>query len=87
MRKWKREIEKVLEAEGLTDIVWKTTGGNHQKAIGRCGLCSCRRPVAIVTSLTPSDSRTLRNVRADVRRQLRALRENGTISGAEATFT
>ena len=84
--KWKKEVEKVLEREGMKEIVWKLTGSNHLKATGICP-CPKQRRVSVITSLTPSDGqRTLLNVRGDLRRQLRTICEDGTVQGAEETF-
>lgn len=85
MRKWRQEIEKTLIREGLAEIAWTTTGKNHQKATACCTRCAPAARVAVVTSLTPSDThRALKNIRGDVRRQLRE--KCGTLRSAKATF-
>ena len=55
-----KAILKVLQREGCTV---KTTGGGHWR-VSRTGCQS------ITIAKTPSDGRTLKNIRADVRRYL-----------------
>lgn len=69
-RKWRNEVEDVLAAEGACAIRWEDTGGGHVRVRGRVG----RRHFALTVSATPSDRRTLLNIRGDLRRIIKGIK-------------
>lgn len=62
--KYRRDITAVIEGEGAEVVDVKQTSGDHLKFI--CKFKNKRR--FFITSQTPSDRRTMLNLRSDVRR-------------------
>jgi len=69
----KRDLARVVEAEGLKVVGITQTGGNHLKVVVDFGRSVQR---AFIAALTASDQRAITNFRGDVRR---AMREEGLL--------
>lgn len=72
---WRKSVEKVLAKEGIRDLTWSYTSGNHQRISGTILVEGGRElPVSMTCSLSPSDVRAIHRVRRDCRIMLRAAR-------------
>jgi hypothetical protein len=72
--KRKRELAQLAEKEGLTNVAVIETRGNHLRIEGQ----HLGKPVKIVTSMTPSCYRTDLNLRAYIRRSMRAVAKSAS---------
>lgn len=74
MAKWVSEALAAVESEGVRCVAWETSGGGHIR------LTITHRGVArkLFTSRTPSDHRTLANLRRDVRRIMHEIEQVAT---------
>jgi hypothetical protein len=66
MRNYHRELLKYLKSRGLKPKLNATKG--HMRITWMIGNRTC----SIITSMSPSDRRAIRNARADIRRQISA---------------
>lgn len=66
-KKYQRDIAALIKGEGVEVVDVKITSGDHYKFI--CRFKNDRR--FFITSQTPSDRRTLLNLRSDVRRWMK----------------
>lgn len=65
--KYRRAVREIATAVGVKNVDVQPTRSGHLRITGECG------PVRVnmVTSCTPSDRRTDRNLRSDLRRHIR----------------
>lgn len=71
-RKYRREIATLIEGEGAEVMDVEVTSGDHLKFI--CKFKDKRR--FFITSQSPSDRRTMLNLRSDVRRWVREMHDD-----------
>jgi hypothetical protein len=63
--KWLLTIKKMLRAEGIKNAVIEHSGAGHHKIKAEGLMCD------VFTSATPSDRRTVQNLRSQLRRYKR----------------
>lgn len=71
VKSWRKEVRAAFEMEHCTDVKFEPLGSTHQCA----SATYAGKRVSITISLSPSDTRAIHRVRADVRSAIRKLRE------------